>query len=232
MLTVTDIDGNIYETVRIGDLYWTTSNLKTTRFNNGTPIKKISCHDQINEFRNASGSVHLPISFCCYDFCEENAKEHGFLYSFLTLLFSNTKYEFDWSIYEFNITESLLTPPGWHIPTLKNWASLYKSLNDQLFPNSFDINTYNVHPEIQNIMKSKNLWDPHLVGNNLSGLSIAASGCLSYEGAFLDLGRCAQVWLGTQTGADQDHKNLIRLGHSSSHVVPEMASVRLVRKAE
>ena len=44
MLTVTDIDGNIYDTVKIGDLYWTTSNLKTTRFKDGTPIKKISSH--------------------------------------------------------------------------------------------------------------------------------------------------------------------------------------------
>ena len=36
--TVEDIDGNVYETVKVGDTWWMTENLRTTRLNNGTPI--------------------------------------------------------------------------------------------------------------------------------------------------------------------------------------------------
>ncbi len=37
--TVTDIDGNIYNTVLIGDQCWMKENLKTTQYRNGTTIE-------------------------------------------------------------------------------------------------------------------------------------------------------------------------------------------------
>ena len=36
--TITDIDGNIYETVSIGKQCWTKQNLRVTRYNDNSPI--------------------------------------------------------------------------------------------------------------------------------------------------------------------------------------------------
>jgi len=44
--TVTDIDGNIYNTVIIGDQVWMVENLKTTTYRNGDPIPNVTINSQ------------------------------------------------------------------------------------------------------------------------------------------------------------------------------------------
>jgi uncharacterized protein (TIGR02145 family) len=57
--TITDIDGNIYPTTKIGNQVWTSANWKCTKFNNGSPIPNIT--DRVEW-----GNLNTP-AYCAYN---------------------------------------------------------------------------------------------------------------------------------------------------------------------
>jgi len=89
--TVTDIDGNIYQTVQIGDQCWMDENLKVAHYNDGTEIPTgYSNGDWINLYTGA---------YAVYVDNPVNADVYGYFYNW------------------YAVETGSLAPEGWHVPT-------------------------------------------------------------------------------------------------------------------
>ncbi|MFZ4724628.1 MAG: FISUMP domain-containing protein [Paludibacter sp.] len=94
--TVTDIDGNVYNTVTIGTQVWTVENLKTTKLNDGSIIPL-----SIDTW----SSMTTP-AYCWYDNSITNKNIYGALYNF------------------YAVGTGKLCPTGWHVPSDAEWTKL------------------------------------------------------------------------------------------------------------
>lgn len=96
--TITDVDGNVYTTVTIGDQEWMTENLRTTRFNDGIDILNI-----IDEKEWVQ--TNLP-AYSWYENNSSNKSVFGGLYNW------------------YAVHSGKLCPEGWRIPRDKDWEKL------------------------------------------------------------------------------------------------------------
>jgi uncharacterized protein (TIGR02145 family) len=99
--TLTDIDGNVYNIIKIGDQIWMKENLNTTRFRNGDAIPTTS-----PAFRDISGDTEQIYQWP-YGGDITNVKEYGRLYTFYAASDSRG-----------------VCPSGWHLPSLTEWNKL------------------------------------------------------------------------------------------------------------
>ena len=70
--TVTDIDGNLYDVIPIGDHCWSTKNLNVSHYRNGDPIPEIQDYQ---EWANATTGA-----WCYYQNNSANGPVYGKLY--------------------------------------------------------------------------------------------------------------------------------------------------------
>lgn len=185
-----DIDGNVYQTVKIGDQIWSVENLRVTHYNDGTPITKIT---------NDSDWVNATEGAYCYYMNDstilpgdnpENLKYYGALYNW------------------YSIGTGKLAPNGWHIPSRAEW----ETLTNYLIENGYNWDNTTIGNKAGKAIAAKTNWDynPAYTGdgdvgenlnlNNKSGFTGMPAGYRNYEGKFN--GRKAYWW--TSTKALQD----------------------------
>ena len=104
--TITDIDGNVYETVVIGNQTWMKSNLNVSKYQDGTPIEQVT---------TPADWVGLTTGAWCY---YKNDPENGKLYGKL----------YNW--YAVNDKRGL-APTGTSIPTDVEWTTLTKFIGSE-----------------------------------------------------------------------------------------------------
>lgn len=103
--TVTDIDGNIYKTVKIGNQVWMAENLKTTHYRNGDPILT-TVPDTLNYLTEAMPK---------YQFIYKNDPENLAIYGRLYTWYAATD-------------NRNICPVGWHLPTIEEFKTLDSAL--------------------------------------------------------------------------------------------------------
>lgn len=103
--SITDIDGNTYETVNIGNQTWTTSNLNVSSYTDGTPIPHIT---NFEEWRTASTGA--------YTYVAQTDNGYGKVYNYWAIIGKNDV--------DPNTPLKKLAPEGFHIPTEYEWNQL------------------------------------------------------------------------------------------------------------
>ena len=97
--SVTDVDGNVYHTITIGSQVWMMENLKTTKYNDGTPIPLVS--------DSSVWSALTTPGYCWYDNdAATNKGTYGAMYNW------------------YAVGTGKLAPTGWHVPTDADWSTL------------------------------------------------------------------------------------------------------------
>ena len=99
LVTVADIDGNVYHTVTIGNQVWMVENLKVTKYRNGDPIPNVTDSMAWSELETGA--------YC--NNCNKPSKSaiYGRLYNWYAV---NDKRN--------------IAPSGWHVPSKAEWNEL------------------------------------------------------------------------------------------------------------
>jgi uncharacterized protein (TIGR02145 family) len=106
--TVTDIDGNVYATVMVGNQCWMGENLKTTHYRNGMPINNPNC---IVNFMNTEWGADQDGAWLAWNNAETFREKYGAIYNHHAVRNENT-----------------LCPAQWHVPHDQEWMHLEQSL--------------------------------------------------------------------------------------------------------
>ena len=104
--TVTDIDGNVYETIQIGNQMWMAENLKVTHYNNGDSITYITSEEHWGSMDEGQYAI--------YNDEPTNANIYG-------------------NLYNWPVTDDArgVCPVGWHVPSDDEFSELIDFLGGE-----------------------------------------------------------------------------------------------------
>jgi uncharacterized protein (TIGR02145 family) len=154
--TVADIDGNTYNTVLIGTQCWTKSNLKVTKYNDGTAIPLDASGGTNGITGVQTWSTRIAGAYCIFGneaSSGANATNYGFLYNWYAV--TNPK---------------KICPAGWHVPTDAEFAALV---------------SYSTNPG-NKLKSTSALWNPSVpgAGTDNFGFSALPGGERAFSGSY------------------------------------------------
>jgi len=165
--TVTDYDGNVYDTVTIGTQVWMKQNLRVTHYNDGTAIPNITDNTQWSNLTTGA--------YCDYNNTPNYSAIYGTLYNWHT------------------VSKDNLCPTGWRVPSNADWNLMEKYLDNTVDTNAIGW----VGTDIGRKLKEAGTthWNsPNTSATNSSGFT-ALGGSFRYpNGSFWTLGNDGDWW--------------------------------------
>ena len=182
--TISDIDGNSYNTVLIGAQCWTKENLRVRRYNNGTSIlfdTTGGSGGSSTTWQNLKIGAHTIYAHDSTATTPSNLTKYGYLYNWYAAK----------GIYttgNIQSTDTLnICPSGWHVPTDADWTTLTTELGGESGAGG----------------KMKSIgtayWSSQSAGtDNSSGFSALPGGYRDSGGSFYDVRNNAFFWSATE----------------------------------
>lgn len=179
--TVTDIDGNTYQSVTNCGLTFTKTNLNVSKYSDGTLIPQVTDPTQWANLTTGA--------WCYYNNTTANGATYGKLYNWYAVV----------GIYDAAsaVNPALrkkLAPTGWHVPTDAEWSSLINCLD----PNADGGNNFNIAGG--KMKTTSTLWQsPNTDATNASGFTGLPGGCRSFLGPFFVIGSNGYWWSSSES---------------------------------
>lgn len=161
---VTDIEGNEYKVVKIGAQYWMASNLRVTKYNDGSPIAYLEdakAWDKVSESQQGA--------YCYYDADQAMKEKYGVLYN--------------WHA----VKTGKLCPEGWHVPSQAEFRMLIDEQGGDQFAGE-------VLKSISGWRNYQNEEKPEFQGTNKSGFNGFPGGYRAPTGSYHNEGRFGYWW--------------------------------------
>lgn len=222
--TLTDIEGNVYQTVIIGEMQWMTENLRTAKFNDGTPIPTQLDDADWRKTTSGAYTIYPYDGLPGINSESEMLAAYGAFYNWYALLNNN------------------LCPEGWHIPSNEEWAEMTGFIEA--------VSKINVGNQLKSCRQEGSplggrcsvsqhpRWNSHGShhGNDKFGFSALPAGTFSSSGTYSQIGSHANWWSSTEGAAAYAWS--WRIGFDSGNVFKFLNSkacgfsVRCVRRVE
>ncbi|MDD3731704.1 MAG: fibrobacter succinogenes major paralogous domain-containing protein, partial [candidate division Zixibacteria bacterium] len=160
--TVTDIDGNVYQTITIGTQVWMAENLKVTHYREGDAIPHVT--DGTTWAGLTTGA------YCEYNNDVNNVAVYGRLYNWYAVIDSRN-----------------IAPEGWHVPSDEEWKQLEMYLG--MSQADADITDWRGTDEGGKLKETGTIhwYSPNTGANNESGLSALPAGSRLSNGSYTNL---------------------------------------------
>ena len=171
--TVTDIDGNVYLTVKIGNQWWMAENLKVTHYSNGDIIPHVTDGDEWSAiWFEGTGA------WCNFNNDPSNTAIYGRLYNWLAVDDSRN-----------------IAPTGWHVPNDMEWQTLLDYLGGE--------NVAGITMKSTGTIEGGDgLWrSPNTHATNSSGFSASPGGCRDSGGPYTSIEEQALFWSSSELGS-------------------------------
>ena len=174
--SVTDIDGNVYTTVKIGNQWWMAENLRVTRYRNGDSLlfigNLIKYEFDTLKWKNLidTGAYCLGIADLDSSNNSDFIQRRGLLYNWYAISGTGN-----------------IAPDGWHVPGDDDW----KELEMHLGMSEEEANNVNWRGSDEGnklkLQKGDNWYEPtdkfEVWGSNESGFSAVGGNCRMYDGS-------------------------------------------------